>query len=142
MVNRDSKARRTMAILQTLSPSDTYQQQRRQGSGIDQSQPVDPRSVVSAVLRNAVRNREAEQASASAGLRGLRKAVDDTVDHLSSSLEELRRSRRDRAKPWSNSQEDNAQAAHVADVLERHHSKLLLWRKLQGALAAARVVVD
>lgn len=142
MVNRDSEAQRTKAVLHILSPAGTHQRQQRQESGVHQSQPVDPRSVVSAVLRNAVRNREAEQVSASAGLRGLRKAVDDTVEHLSASLDGLRRSKRDRARPWSNSQQDNVQAAHVADVLERHHSKLLLWRRLQGALAAARVVVD
>lgn len=110
---------------------------------MEQSRPLllDPRAVVAAVLRNAVRNREAEHVSASAGLRGLRKSVDDTVDHLASSLDGLRRSRRDRAKPWRNSHEGD-QAAHAADVIERHQSKLLLWRRLQRALTASRVGVD
>lgn len=169
IMNRQSKARRTKAILHTLlplSPTTTntntpaassplyhavappagtvqqQQQQRQRGSGIEQSRPLlDARAVVAAVLRNAVRNREAEHLSASAGLRGLRKGVDDTVDHLASSLDGLRRSRRDRAKPWSNSQADE-RAAHAADVVERHQSKLLLWRRLQRALTASRVGVD
>ena len=167
IMNRQTKARRTKAVLQSLLPlsptttatttntpatsspltraatfpTGTAQQQRHRGSGIEQGRPkLDPRAVVAAVLRNAVRNREAEHVSASAGLRGLRKGVDDTVDHLASSLDDLRRSRRDRAKPWRSSQEGD-QAAHAADVVERHQSKLLLWRRLQSALTASRVGV-
>lgn len=162
IMKRESKARRTRAILGTLLPSPTAntpatsspvshaaalpagtaQQQRQRGPGIEQSRPLlDPRAVVHAVLRNAVRDREAEHLAASARLRGLKKSVDDTVNHLSSSLDGLRRNRRDRAKPWSNSEEDEG-ATHAADVVERHHSKVLLWRRLQKALVASRVGVD
>lgn len=166
IINRQTKARRTKAILHALLPplppittnspatssplfraatlpTGATQQQRQREPGIEQSRPllVDPRAVVAAVLRNAVTRREAEHLSASAGLRGLRKGVDDTVDHLASSLDGLRRNRRDRAKPWSNS-EEGGPAAHAADVVERHQNKLLLWRRLQRALTASRVGVE
>lgn len=125
-------------------PSPSRQQQRRQReSRIDETtRPLDPRSVVSAVLRRAMKDREAEHVTGTAGLRGLRKGVDDTVDHLASSLDRLRRSRRNRAKPWrSGGREEEEQGAHSADVIERHSTKLLLWLRLQAAITASRVGV-
>lgn len=162
--NREAKARRTRQVLAALTgtpathsttgttttsplsheavpPTATGQQQRQRGTGIDKPRRLDPRSVVTAVLRRAVRERGDEHVSASAGLRRLKRGVDDTVDHLSSSLDVLTRSRRDRATPWR-SQWEEEQGSHVADVVERHVSKLLLWRRLQGALSASNVGSD
>ncbi|CAM9827081.1 unnamed protein product [Ectocarpus fasciculatus] len=163
--NREAKARRTKQVLASLAgipptdnnttgttttsplsheavpPTSTGQQQRQRGTGIDKPRRLDPRSVVTAVLRRAVRERGEEHVSASAGLRRLRRGVDDTVDHLSSSLDVLTRSRRDRATPWR-SQWEEEQGSHVADVVERHVNKLRLWRRLQGALSALNVGSD
>lgn len=160
IMNREHKARRTKRVLETLvavvpplshvdiptpSPNGQQQQQRRQrGSRVDETTgTLDPRSVVSAVLRRAVRDREVEHVSGTAGLRGLRKGVDETVDYLASSLDELRRSRSNRGKPWRSGgreQEEEEQGAHSADVVERHSTKLLLWLRLQAALTASRVI--
>lgn len=100
----------------------------------------EPRSVVCGVLRRAVRNQEADHASACAGLHGLKRGVDDTVSQLESSLERLGRSRRDRAKPWIARWQ--GEGAHAADVVERHANKLVLWRRLQLALSVCRIAGD
>lgn len=100
---------------------------------------LDPRSVVCAVLRRAVRDHEDEHRAACAGMRVLKGDVDVTVEQLAYSLQTLMRSRMDRAAPWRGREEDGA---HAADVLERHTNKLVLWRRLQAALSACHIVGD
>eukprot|EP00904_Undaria_pinnatifida_P009910 jgi/Undpi1/6049/HiC_scaffold_2.g01323.m1 len=100
---------------------------------------VDPRSVVCSVLRRAIREGEGEHRATCARQRVLRRGVDETVRRLGSSLDELASSRADRATPWREPEDEGAEAA---DVEERQLSKLLLWRKLQGAMSACHVDPD
>ncbi|CAN0177614.1 unnamed protein product [Scytosiphon promiscuus] len=130
--------------IQSLHHQQEQEGRRERASRIEEARPLDPRSVVSAVLRRAGKEREDGHGSRAAGLRILRNSVDDTVDHLSTSLGELARSRKDRARPWriDHGENDGQEVHHAADVLERHANKLLLWRRLQAALSASRVGVN
>lgn len=100
---------------------------------------LDPRSVVCAVLRRAVKNREDEHRLTCAGLRGLRRGVDDIVDRLESSLERSARRKEERATPW---RLQESGVTLEADIVERCVNKLLLWRRLQEAMSGCCVAVD
>lgn len=112
--------------------------QGQQALGIAQSREqflaaLDPRSVVCSVLRRAVVNHETEHRSACAGLQSLTRRVDETVNHLASSLDTFTSTREDEATPWRGR---HTEAFNAGDVKERHTSKLMLWRRLQTALSA------
>lgn len=122
----------------TTSGSPAYARALPNESGLDNF-TLDPRSVVCAVLRRGLRDREDKYNSVVS--EELRNGVDHTVENLASSMERLIRQQEDMEIPWhvrgTPSDELNA-----AEVIERHANKLLLWRRLQSALSAYREMAE
>lgn len=101
---------------------------------------LDARSVVCAVLRRAVKEHESEHKVKSVGFRRLKRRVDGTVKHLASSLDGVGlKNESAKTVPWRVTE---IEAFRVADTVERHTNKLILWRKLQSALSECGVAEE
>lgn len=108
--------------------------------GLQIETPLDPKSVVCATLRRAMKGHREDHRSACMGLQGLRRGVDDTVDMLASSLNDSLHNRKNRGTPWGAGEGGGRMALQLADADERHTTKLMLWRKLQSAMSAHGVI--
>lgn len=99
---------------------------------------LNPRAVVCSVLRRAVSERRVEHGSVCAGLAGLKRGVDETVDQLGTSWEALARSCQDRTTRWGFGRGGAMAAIHAVNIVEREQRKLALWKHLQSSLSACQ----
>lgn len=122
----------------TTSSSPAYAKALPNESGLDNF-TLDPRSVVCAVIRRGLKDREDKYNSVVS--EELRNGVDQTVENLASSMEMLIRQQEEREIPW-HVRGTPTDELNAAEKIERHANKLLLWRRLKSALSAYREMAE